>query len=176
MTIAEKLDIISPAKCLACATPLKRTKTTGLEKETCSRCGGSGRYSYCQMYGDTCFKCCGSGTVYTKRGAVAAAFLKTLRSKPAKDFTPGDLLFVEPGPFTKGGFRKVLAVGWDELNAGMWSITLEGFGLGGSPETRYRIGLTAEQKAETMRQALDYQDTLTKQGTVRKMVRKSWSR
>ena len=28
---------------------------------TCSRCGGSGRYSYCQMYGDRCFGCNGSG-------------------------------------------------------------------------------------------------------------------
>jgi rRNA maturation protein Nop10 len=30
-------------------------------RETCSRCGGSGRYSWCQMYGDTCFKCGGKG-------------------------------------------------------------------------------------------------------------------
>jgi len=27
----------------------------------CGRCCGSGRYSYCQMYGDTCFGCSGSG-------------------------------------------------------------------------------------------------------------------
>lgn len=27
----------------------------------CSRCGGSGHYSYCQMYGTRCFKCGGSG-------------------------------------------------------------------------------------------------------------------
>lgn len=34
----------------------------GLGK-TCSRCGGSGEYSFCQMHGTTCFKCGGSGYV-----------------------------------------------------------------------------------------------------------------
>jgi hypothetical protein len=28
---------------------------------TCGRCGGSGHYSYCSMYGTTCFGCRGSG-------------------------------------------------------------------------------------------------------------------
>lgn len=42
------------------------TKTIGWMKkhglmETCSRCGGSGHYSYCDMYGTRCFKCAGSG-------------------------------------------------------------------------------------------------------------------
>jgi hypothetical protein len=30
-------------------------------KKACTRCGGSGHYSYCQMHGTTCFKCGGSG-------------------------------------------------------------------------------------------------------------------
>lgn len=29
----------------------------------CPRCGGSGKYSFCTMYGDTCFKCNGLGIV-----------------------------------------------------------------------------------------------------------------
>src|SRR5207249_1748734 len=41
------------------------------ESETCSRCGGSGHYSYCQRYGTTCFKCGGRTTVLTKRGEAA---------------------------------------------------------------------------------------------------------
>lgn len=36
-----------------------RLNALGLLEE-CTRCGGSGRYSYCQMYGDRCFKCRGS--------------------------------------------------------------------------------------------------------------------
>ncbi|VVB52868.1 Uncharacterised protein [uncultured archaeon] len=46
------------------------TKTI-FETETCGRCGGSGRHSYCQMYGDTCFGCSGSGKRYSKRGQAA---------------------------------------------------------------------------------------------------------
>jgi hypothetical protein len=30
----------------------------------CSRCGGYGKYSYCQMYGDRCFGCSGTGKTY----------------------------------------------------------------------------------------------------------------
>lgn len=48
---------------------------TSLETETCGRCGGSGRHSYCQMHGDRCFRCGGRGRTLTKRGAclIAAA-------------------------------------------------------------------------------------------------------
>lgn len=31
--------------------------------QTCPRCLGTGKYSYCTMYGDTCFKCSGVGFV-----------------------------------------------------------------------------------------------------------------
>jgi len=31
--------------------------------KTCNRCGGSGSYSYCQMYGTKCFGCAGAGMV-----------------------------------------------------------------------------------------------------------------
>lgn len=30
----------------------------------CSRCGGYGKHSYCQMYGDRCFGCSGTGKTY----------------------------------------------------------------------------------------------------------------
>jgi hypothetical protein len=38
------------------------------ETKPCTRCGGCGRYSWCQMYGDTCFKCNGRGWYYSRRG------------------------------------------------------------------------------------------------------------
>jgi hypothetical protein len=34
---------------------------------TCNRCNGSGHYSYCQMYGTTCFGCGGRGETVQKR-------------------------------------------------------------------------------------------------------------
>ena len=38
-------------------------KTGKLTLKTCSRCAGSGKYSYCQTHGDTCFGCGGTGKV-----------------------------------------------------------------------------------------------------------------
>ncbi len=57
-----------------------------IETAVCSRCGGSGRYSYCTMYGSVCFGCSGSGKKYTKRGYAALEYLKSLRCKPAREF------------------------------------------------------------------------------------------
>jgi hypothetical protein len=44
------------------------------EKETCGRCGGSGRYSFNQIDGDRCYGCGGSGQRLSKRGKAAKAF------------------------------------------------------------------------------------------------------
>ena len=44
----------------------------GFEIETCSRCGGSGHFSYNQIDGSRCFKCGGAKVTYTKRGQAAA--------------------------------------------------------------------------------------------------------
>lgn len=39
------------------------TKQTSLTKATCSRCGGSGHYSFNLIHGTVCFKCRGDGFV-----------------------------------------------------------------------------------------------------------------
>lgn len=63
---------------------------TRFETETCSRCNGSGSYSYCQTYGSKCFKCAGSGRVLSKRGAVAKAYHAKLCMVPASQVKLGD--------------------------------------------------------------------------------------
>ena len=60
------------------------------EMETCSRCHGSGQYSYCERYGTTCFKCHGNKTVLSKRGAAASAYLTKLCTKLASELVIGD--------------------------------------------------------------------------------------
>jgi DnaJ-class molecular chaperone len=59
-------------------------------RDTCGRCGGSGHYSYCQMYGTTCFGCKGRGEVAAKltkatfataKAKVDAGELVVLRAK-----------------------------------------------------------------------------------------------
>ncbi len=41
--------------------------------KTCGRCAGSGKYSYCQTHGDTCFGCGGSGKVLPTTSAALVA-------------------------------------------------------------------------------------------------------
>lgn len=78
------------------------------EKTTCGRCGGGGQYSYCQMWGTTCFGCKGKGTVLSKRGALAAAAFKAEReargSLPLSELVAGDRILVD------GRWRTVRAV------------------------------------------------------------------
>jgi hypothetical protein len=50
----------APGKLVAIACR-RAVKSGALPLDTCSRCHGSGNYSYCQRYGTTCFKCGGSG-------------------------------------------------------------------------------------------------------------------
>jgi hypothetical protein len=156
------------------------------ERVTCTRCGGSGSYSYCQRYGSVCFKCAGSKQILTKRGAAAAAYMNDLLSKRADQLQPGDKVretgvtnggdlymawftvkVVRPDTTTVNGVvqegrKDLLAIEAEDKRGGSMGF------LGIAPEKMYRVAATAEAKAAALKQALDYQDTLTKQGTVRK--------
>ncbi len=48
-------------------------KAGKLVLKTCSRCGGGGHYSYCEMHGTTCFGCGGSGKVLPSTGEALKA-------------------------------------------------------------------------------------------------------
>lgn len=77
------------------------TTTLRFETESCSRCGGSGQYSFCTMYGSTCFKCGGSKRQYTRAGKVAMAAWHAHRDEAtrvdATDVLPGTVLMLEVG-------------------------------------------------------------------------------
>jgi hypothetical protein len=64
------------------------------EKVNCSRCGGSGHYSSCSMYGTTCFKCAGRKVTLSPAAAKSAAIIKDFMaanfSVKAKDLKAGD--------------------------------------------------------------------------------------
>lgn len=155
-----------------------------LETQTCSRCCGSGEYSYCQMYGRKCFKCAGAGKVYTARGAAALRYLNDLRSKPAAEVRQGDAVWREPVPgFCKGGWVIVTEIRtYDTSGCRSWvdgveipqrTDLLEIRGekhafCGVAPESLVRVRQTPTQVAETLAAALAYQATLTKAGTPRK--------
>ena len=155
---------------IACTAP------NTFENQTCTRCGGCGRYSYNQIDGDRCYGCNGKGITYTKRGAAAAAFLEALRKVRLDQLQVGDFMLND----STGKFYRVTdikpnnSVKSQNKTTGVWEVldylevTTERGGLIGPRHTPVRKAFTAEQKAAQMQQALAYQATLTKTGAPRK--------
>lgn len=159
------------------------TAPTTFETQTCTRCGGSGRYSYNQMHGDRCYGCNGRGIAYTKRGAAAVAFLNGLRKIRLDQLQVGD--FMQVSTMSATYFAPIVSIGPGypvksyNHNTGEWvehstlSVTTEHpsrgkSGLVASPSAIVRKGFSAKEKAEQIKQALAYQATLTKTGKPRK--------
>lgn len=105
----------------------------GFPVERCGRCGGSGTYSFCQMYGDTCFGCSGVGLVYAakKPAEERAAWRKDLAGVTRArrcEVQAGDRIRELDAP--KGSpFRTVAAValgepdGWEKIGSAPQEVT-----------------------------------------------------
>lgn len=136
------------------------------ESTTCSRCGGSGHYSYCQSHGTRCFKCGGHGIVLTKRGAVAQQVFNEMLTVEAQDVEPGMKVLDSGVPgIIPGGWREVESV---KLVGDEVHIEADGYGERTSMGSPVRIARTNGEKQEFKAAALRYQETLTKQGKPRK--------
>ncbi len=165
-------------------TETKFTKD-GLELQTCGRCGGSGKYSYCTMYGDRCFGCGGTGVKLTKRGQIAKAWLEAIRSKRVEDLQIGDEILIDDHFSGKAAFCKITAIspdsdqrsttnGVETVISGLVKLEFDaaapcgGYGgLRGSDLKRVRQ--TAASLEITRLRGMAFQDTLTKTGTPRKV-------
>ena len=80
------------------------------ERTQCSRCGGSGSYSYCQTYGTTCFKCGGTGQQLSKQGAKARAIYEAALTIPVSDLKTGDIVMTSELS-GKSKRRSILSIG-----------------------------------------------------------------
>ncbi len=88
------------------------------ETKECSRCGGSGRYSYNSMHGDMCYGCHGKGKQITKRGSAAREIWMAIARPtiPVEDVEPGMKLYVSS--MSKRGAAEVESVGEQTLADG----------------------------------------------------------
>lgn len=170
-----------------------QSPTKSFETKPCTRCGGSGHYSYCSTHGTRCFGCGGKGWQYTKRGAAAQAFYAASLCIPARDVHPGMMIRI-PGLAGIAATRWLRverieadvhrskahdADEWTETPAVQilgqsrlagrkdWTLT-EDYGYGVSADTPVRVEQTADDKRAKVAAALAYQDTLTQAAKPRK--------
>jgi len=114
------------------------------DQQTCSRCLGSGRFSYNQITGDRCFKCGGSGTVDTRDGAKARAAIlakrEELYGRAIEDVKVGETAKL-PGAamFARARWAVVTESRADDLNPGFWLLRGQHSGLGGHRSHRIHV-------------------------------------
>jgi hypothetical protein len=150
------------------------------EAETCGRCGGSGRHSYCQSYGSTCFKCHGKKQVLTKRGAVAQALYSSFCMKRVDQLQPGDkfqdLMMTGSGNMAYAWFtvqnvlpdtsrQSSLVNGVMVELTGLLAIETDKCLFAGlTPDRRLKVAIPATAKQNLAMIALAYQSILSKTG------------
>ncbi len=164
---------------------------TRFETEVCSRCDGSGQYSYCQEFGTNCFKCSGAGRVLSKRGSVAKTYLEKLCTKPVSEVKVGDKIvasgitnngrlyrYIATVTEIKPGRSATVTIDSETKTVDYVDLTLESekYGKSGlSTPVDSTVRFYGPDNNARIHEALVYQSTLTKTGTVRKSLKKDSS-
>lgn len=155
---------------------------TQFETKTCSRCGGSGKFSFNLMHGTMCYGCNGSGVQFTKRGRAARQFFDESLTVPASELKVG-MGIKESSGWKNFALIQAIYHGTDkELGANFRTSYV--MGPDGDrqmiiadtgrcmakfyPDCRVRVMHTDEEKAVKIKAALEYQATLNANGTVSK--------
>lgn len=136
------------------------------EHVTCTRCGGSGNFSFNLMHGSRCYGCGGDGYQLTKRGKAAQNYLNSLRKVAASDLNVGDLIWFDL--FDVKCCERITSIETDSRGAIFVKATRtktgESICISAWPMQTVDRGLTNEQRKEAREKALAYQATLTKAG------------
>jgi len=147
------------------------------ERETCTRCGGSGQYSYCEMYGSTCFKCHGNGQALTRRGAVARQWMADQRKILVRDVKPGMVIKSFGSTYNVQTILQDAISTGKSLIDGVWidhapSWRIQGIkhGLVCQGDTAVELIPSKVEQVEQLRAAIEYQNSLTKAGKPRKRM------
>lgn len=147
--------------------------TTVFETEACSRCGGTGQYSFNGEH-SRCYKCDGKNgcRALTKRGEAAKEFYLSKLTVIATEIKVGDMIQDSLG--TKIRVINIVEKVQNFISNGVPGsvnmITFEGkFNCYGVAEThKIRRLPTVEENEILKAEALEYQATLTKAGKPRK--------
>lgn len=150
------------------------TSPLGFEVKICSRCHGSGQYSYNQIDGSRCYGCNGEKQQYTKRGKAAKMFyVESLKLLP-QDVQVGQRIDNGMAKFTVAEILPVAQSG-SYLKNGVWEPIMHhnfkstsGKEYGAQAGYPVKLIPAGEEKDRLVAAALAYQDTLTATGTPRK--------
>lgn len=147
------------------------------ETQPCTRCGGSGWHSYCQTWGKTCFQCGvrpfeqGIGRYLSRRGKAAYDYyLSLLPTRRADELRAGDV-FLDDGYRAWATVKEAHPAAAVAHHSGphveIWTIK-HGILVQVPADRVFRMKPTPEEKQRCTEEAVAYQATLTKNGTVRK--------
>lgn len=117
------------------------------ETAECSRCSGTGAYSFNYRDGSRCYGCSGTGRSLTRAGRTARETLADARPTVAlSEIRPGDRVLIRDT-----GWGEVIEAGPDPLNEGRWQVSVTpdngwptNFGAG--PEYTLRRAMTDEER------------------------------
>lgn len=127
---------------------------TVFETIICSRCGGTGHYSYCETHGTRCFECEGTGMALTTRGKAARAFFNKLRETTAGQVEVGMRIRARAGSalFTVTEIVR--------RTDGLIDLRGKGYSYRTAPENKIVQIFSEEQRQAQLAEALAYQATL----------------
>ena len=129
---------------------------TSFETTTCSRCGGSGKYSYNMYDGDRCFGCAGHGITFSKRGAKARIKFFESLARPVSELQPGMKIW------ERGKWRTIKSIEHVGLNSpDEVRVNIQCYGILISASSTLTGGTIEEINAK-LDEAIVYQNTLKK--------------
>lgn len=153
---------------------------TKFETESCSRCGGSGHYSYNSISGTRCFKCGGAKIVLTKRGSVARDYFYALFELPASEVIAGMFVHKDGRNLNSSKkWRKVEAVGVSscvaivngvKVKQDKIELTFNDHTYCLFPSSKVAAARDNDHIEANLAAALEYQATLTKLGKPKKQA------
>lgn len=147
------------------------------ERETCTRCGGSGHYLFNQIDADRCYGCQGTGAKLTKRGAAANLWLRNLRTIEAHYVRPGMVIKTMGLKLVVQSVRLDTVSTAKSLRDGVMVDSPPYLHIQGThrsvsvfEDAMVEVVPSKAEQIEQLRAAIEYQNTLTKAGTPRARV------
>lgn len=151
------------------------TSPLGFEVKICSRCCGTGNYSFNQIDGSRCYGCSGSGKKYTARGKATKLFWDSLVSIDPATVKVGDRIANGSAKFTVAEILPDVRVGSILLKDGTEKPIIQHqfrsvSGTVYNAQAGFPVKLIpqGERREQLIAQALAYQDSLTASGKPRK--------